>query len=56
MGNNFVPVHSDDIAYLFSDEGLTFESLFNKEKYIVNFSIADLSKQMNFILIVSSVY
>lgn len=47
LGDNYVPIHSDDIAYLVSDEGLTFATLFNKEKHIVNFSIADLSKQMD---------
>ena len=47
MGNNYVPVNSDDIAYLVSDEGLTFATLFNKEKHIVNFSIAELAKQMD---------
>lgn len=47
MGNNYVPVNSDDIAYLVSDEGLTFATLFNKEKHIVNFSVAELAKQMD---------
>lgn len=47
MGNNYAPVNSDDIAYLVSDDGLTFATLFNKEKHIVNFSIADLAKQMD---------
>lgn len=47
LGDNYVPVHSDDIAYLVSDEGLTFATLFNKEKHIVNYAIADLSKQMD---------
>lgn len=46
-GNNYVPVSSEDIAYLISDEGLTFATLFNKEKHIVNFSIAELAKQMD---------
>lgn len=46
-GDNFVPVHSDNIAYLVSEEGLTFATLFNNEKHIVNHTIADLSKQMD---------
>ncbi len=47
MGNNYSPVNSEDIAYLISDDGLTFAMLFNKEKHIVNFSIAELAKQMD---------
>ncbi|MEZ5197006.1 MAG: LytTR family DNA-binding domain-containing protein [Bacteroidales bacterium] len=47
MGNNFAPIHSDDIAYLVSEEGLTFATLFNKERHIVNYSIAELAKQMD---------
>ena len=47
IGDNYIPVKSEDIAYLISDEGLTFATLFNKEKHIVNYSIAELSKQMD---------
>ena len=47
MGDNFLPISSDDIAYLISEEGLTFATLFNKERYIVNYSIVELAKQMD---------
>jgi len=47
MGDNFLPVNSNDIAYLISEEGLTFATLFNKERYIVNYSIVDLATQMD---------
>ena len=46
-GNNYIPIHSDDIAYIISDEGLTFANLFNKERHIVDFSIAELAQQMD---------
>ena len=46
-GNSYLVINSEDIAYLISDEGLTFATLFNKEKHIVNYSIAELSKQMD---------
>jgi len=46
-GNSYMPIHSIDIAYLESDDGLTFATLFNKEKYIVNISIAELAQQMD---------
>jgi len=47
IGDNYLPVSSDDIAYLVSEDGLTFAVLFNKERYIVNFSIVELAKQMD---------
>ncbi len=47
MGDNFLPISSDDIAYLISEDGLTFATLFNKERYIVNYSIVELAKQMD---------
>ncbi len=47
IGDNYIPINSDDIAYLISDEGLTFATLFNREKHIVNYSISELSKQMD---------
>ena len=47
MGDNYLPVNSDDIAYLISEEGLTFATLFNNERYIVNYSIVELAKQMD---------
>lgn len=47
MGDNYLPISSDDIAYLISEDGLTFATLFNKERYIVNYSIVELAKQMD---------
>ncbi len=47
MGDNYLPISSDDIAYLISDGGLTFATLFNKERHIVNYSIVELAKQMD---------
>ena len=47
IGDNFLPISSDDIAYLISEDGLTFATLFNKERYIVNYSIVELAKQMD---------
>jgi len=47
MGDNYLPISSDDIAYLISEEGLTFATLFNKERHIVNYSIVELAKQMD---------
>ncbi len=47
IGDNFLPISSDDIAYLSSEQGLTFATLFNKEKHIVNYSIVDLAGQMD---------
>lgn len=47
VGNNYAPVNSEDIAYLISEEGLTFATLYNKERHIVNFSIAELARQMD---------
>ena len=47
MGDNYLPISSDDIAYLISEEGLTFATLFNKERYIVDYSIVELTKQLD---------
>jgi two-component system, LytTR family, response regulator LytT len=46
-GENFTSISSSDIAYLVSDNGLTFATLFNGKKYIVDYSILDLSTQMD---------
>ena len=46
-GDNYITINSNDIAYIISDEGLTFITLFNNRKYIVEYSIVDLSKQMD---------
>jgi len=46
-GDNYKTINSSDIAFLESEEGVTFATLFNKQKYIVDYSIADLSQQMD---------
>ena len=46
-GDVLFPVSSDDIAYLISEDGVTFATLFNKERYIVNYSIVELAKKMD---------
>lgn len=46
-GQNYLTINSKDIAYLISEDGLTFATSFNKEKYIVNSSIGDLGNQMD---------
>ena len=46
-GDNYTIINSSDIAYFVSDDSVTFAVLFSKQKYIVDYSIADLSKQMD---------
>ena len=46
-GYTYLSINSHDIAFLFSEDGVTFAILFSKQKYIVDYSIADLSKQMD---------
>ena len=46
-GDNYLTINSDDIAYIISEDGLTFATLFNEKKYIIDYSIVDLSKQMD---------
>jgi len=46
-GDSYKTINSSDIAFLESEDGVTFATLFNKQKYIVDYSIADLSKQMD---------
>jgi len=45
-GDNYNTINSSDIAFLASEEGITFATLFNKQKYIVDYSIVELSKEM----------
>ena len=45
--NNYKTINSSDIAFLVSEDGLTFATLFNKQKHIVDYSIADLARQMD---------
>jgi DNA-binding LytR/AlgR family response regulator len=47
IGDNYLLISSEDIAYIASEEGLTFATLFNKERHIVNYSVVDLAKQMD---------
>ena len=41
-GDNYNTINSSDIAFLASEEGITFATLFNKQKYIVDYSIVEL--------------
>jgi two-component system response regulator LytT len=47
IGDNFSTINSSDIAYILSEDGLTFVTLFNEKKHIVDYSIVDLSKQLD---------
>lgn len=47
IGDNFITVHSQDIAYLISEDGVTFATLFSRERYIVNYSIVELANKMD---------
>lgn len=47
IGDNYSSINSSDIAYIISEDGLTFATLFNQKKYIVDYTIVDLSKQMD---------
>ena len=46
-GDSYTTIASGDIAYLVSEDGITTATLFNKQKHIVDYSIVDLSKQMD---------
>jgi len=46
-GDNYKIINSNDIAFMFSEDGLTFATIFNKQKHIVDYSIADLTTQMD---------
>lgn len=45
-GDSYTTINSSDIAYLVSEDGVTFATLFNNKKYIVDYSIVDLSQLM----------
>ncbi len=47
LGDNYTIINSSDIAYFISQESITFAVLFSKGKYIVDYSIVDLSKQLD---------
>ena len=46
-GDSYNTIVSSDIAYLVSEDGVTFATLFNNKKYIVDYSIVDLSNLMD---------
>lgn len=45
-GDSYSTINSSDIAYLVWEDGVTFATLFNNKRYIVDYSIVDLSGQM----------
>lgn len=45
MGDNYLTINSRDIAFFMSEEGLTFATLFDEQKFIVDYSIVDISEQ-----------
>lgn len=47
IGDHFSSIQSKEIAYLISDGGIVFATTFDKKRHIVDYSIADLSKQMD---------
>ncbi len=47
IGDQFQTVNATDIAWLISDKGVTFAVLFDRQRYIVDYPIAELSKQMD---------
>ena len=46
-GDNYTSVKISDIAYFVSEDGVTVATLFNKQKHIVDYSIAEISGQMD---------
>ena len=46
-GDNYITINSNDVAYFISDDSVTLAVLFSKKKYIVDYSIVDLSKQLD---------
>jgi DNA-binding LytR/AlgR family response regulator len=47
IGDNYQTINSLEIAFFESEDGITFATRFNKQKNIVDFSISDLSKQID---------
>jgi len=47
IGDNYSTINSKDIAYLKSEDGIAFATMFDNKKHIVDYSIVDLSKQMD---------
>lgn len=46
-GDHYHYINSKDIAYLISEDSLTFAKLFNKQRFIVDYSISELSQVMD---------
>ena len=46
-GDNYQTINSLEIAFFESEDGITFATLFNKQKNIVDVSISELSKQLD---------
>lgn len=46
-GDNYNSIKSSDIAYFVSEDGVTVATLFDKRKHIVDYTIAELSEQMD---------
>ena len=47
IGDNYQTIKSLEIAFFESEDGITFATLFNKQKNIVDVSISELSKQLD---------
>lgn len=46
-GDAFIYINSKDVAFLFSEDSVTFAMLFNQKKYIIDNSIVELSTLMD---------
>ena len=46
-GDSYLTINSADISFFVSEDGLTFATLFNEQKFIVDYSIVDISQQMD---------
>jgi len=46
-GDNYMNINSSDIAYLLSEDSVTFAVLFTGKRHIVNTTITELSEQMD---------
>lgn len=47
LGDTYKTVNTTDIAYIFSEEGLSFAYTFDKVKYILDLSLSELSTQLD---------
>ncbi len=46
-GDQFRTINSNEVAYLISEDGVTFATLFNGQRHIVDYTIVELSSQMD---------